>query len=106
MQKATALLFTLFLINIQAGAADAPPPPSFNPEGGTAVGGDPNKPEDKGDLPNYDAQLSENSKGVEMAAPQISEEQIIKNALDIAYELYHAEDYVSAGQSTAQIIDK
>lgn len=107
--------FQPFLIALLASAAlsgtlfsaEAPPPPSFNPEGGTAVGGDPNKPEDKGDLPDYDnnPQLTGND-SVEMAAPQISEEQIIKNALDIAYELYHAEDYVSAGQSTSQIIDK
>lgn len=89
-------------------AADAPPPPSFNPEGGVPVGGDPNKPEDKGDLPNYEANNPKltGKDSVELAAPQISEEQMIRNALDIAYQLYHAEDYDACGKATAAILDK
>ncbi len=43
---------------------------------------------------------------VDLAAPQISEEAMIRNALDISYQLYHAEDYRAAAQSTSQILEK
>jgi len=105
MKNCLPLFAFLCFTAVPLAAGDAPPPPSFNPEGGTPVGGDPNKPEDKGELPNYDAQLTGKDQ-VELAAPQISEEQMIRNALDIAYQLYHAEYYEACEKSTAVILDK
>jgi TolA-binding protein len=109
-QMKNRLIFSVLLIFAVGTAAfvrsaDTPPPPSFNPDGGTPVGGDPNHPEDKGDLPNTDDQPGGGDQ-TEMAAPQISEEQMIKNAMEIAYDLYHSEDYEGCAKTTAAILDK
>jgi TolA-binding protein len=80
-----------------SSSSSPPPPPSFNPTGGTAVGGDPNHPEDKGDLPeNPDANLP---------VPQISENAVIREKLETSYQLYHAEDYDACAKSTQNVID-
>lgn len=105
--KNSLKLFALAMIMAAQplAAAEAPPPPAFNPDGGEPASGDPNNPENRGDLPNYDAQLTGNDSG-EVPAPQISEEQMIRNALEIAYQLYHAEDYEACGKTTAGILEK
>jgi len=103
MKKSLIFLILIFFCARFICAADTPAPPSFNPDGGTPVGGDPNHPEDKGDLPNYDAKGDEDS---DLPAPQISEEQLIKNAMEIAYQLYHAEDYEACAKATSAILDK
>jgi TolA-binding protein len=101
--KLRFILFVSVLIGSAAlFAADAPPPPSFNPDGGTPIGGDPNHPEDKGELPSGPA----GGGSAEVAAPQISEEQMIRNSLEVSYQLYHAEDYEACEKSTAAILDK
>jgi TolA-binding protein len=41
-----------------------------------------------------------------VAAPQISDEQQIKNAMDMAYQLYHAEDYEACVRATAAILER
>ncbi len=89
-----------------AGDGIAPPPPSFNLQGGEAVGGDPNRPEDKGELKTGDETTLTGKDTVDMAAPQISEDQVVKNNLEVAYQLYHAEDYENAGKTAAAILEK
>lgn len=105
MKNRLILIIFLAMGSGVLSAADTPPPPSFNPEGGTAVGGDPTNPENRGDLPNYEAQLTDEGK-TEIAAPQISEEQMIRNGMEIAYQLYHAEDYDACSKATASILEK
>lgn len=41
-----------------------------------------------------------------VAAPSISDDQQIKNAMDMAYEMYHAEDYDSVCKATAAIMER
>lgn len=41
-----------------------------------------------------------------VAAPQISDEQQIKNAMEMAYQLYHAEDYDACAKATAAILER
>lgn len=99
------LFTTVFILILAASVpllADSAAP-SFNPSGGTAVGGDPNHPDDKGELPNYDSS-DDSDNG--MAAPQISEEQLIENSLQVCQKLYHAEDYEGCAKATQIIIDK
>jgi TolA-binding protein len=105
--KKSYLLILFALLGVATRLGALPPPPAFNPEGATALGGNPLKPEDKGDLPDYEAQdAAAGNKASDLAAPQISEEQMIKNAMDMAFQLYHAEDYKAAAQTTAVILEK
>ena len=65
-----------------AGAASAPtptPPPAFNP-----------------------ADQANSS----IAAPEISDDQQIHNAMDMAMDMYHAEDYDACVKATGAILDK
>src|SRR5688572_27558712 len=113
MKSLLAFLLILgALAPLPAAAEEAPPPPPvFNPEGAAPAA--PEAPVMDQSAP----QLTENDPGaggpqltgndsVDLAAPQISEEAMIRNALDISYQLYHAEDYRAAAQSTSQIMDK
>jgi TolA-binding protein len=90
-------------------AAATPPPPFVNAEappapalvleqldGGTvATGAD-----------GTEADGTFNPGGSSVAAPQISDEQQIKNAVEMAYQLYHAEDYENCGRATAAILER
>lgn len=98
----------LFLAST-VGAADAPPPPPFvnaeapaapqlnigNVDGGTSSG-----PSADGSLNTEDANNSS------VAAPQISDEQQIKNAMEMSYQLYHAEDYDACAKATHAILER
>jgi len=117
-----SLLFALALLPFGLPAAEAkvaPPPPSFSFESSTETsgvqaqavapaaalapadsateadtklfGGTPGSAEDDGNMP---------------AAPAISDEALIANSMEVAYQLYHAEDFQGAAQSCQQIIDR
>ena len=104
------LKITVFFIGLAVSvtlSAALPPPPVFNPDGAQAIGGNPLKAEDKGgDLPDYEAQAAAGKGNMDLAAPTLSEEQMIKNAMEVAFQLYHAEDYKAAGQTAAVILEK
>ncbi len=88
-----------------SAAVDAPAAPDFGESASEtpAAAATPDPDEGKGDLPQYDPS-TEGSE--EAAAPQRSDEAMIRDKLEIAYQLYHAEDYAAASQSTGQILDQ
>lgn len=107
--KLSGLLFGFGLFICAQGllAEDAPPPPAFNPDasadnaGGWAVAASPTLTPDT--TATFNPQSTEDSA---IAAPQISDEQQIKNSMEMAYQLYHAEDYDATGKATAQILER
>jgi tetratricopeptide (TPR) repeat protein len=108
--KLSGLLFGLGLFVVPAllSAADAPPPPPFiNPDAAVdnsvAWGTTPSPTETPDSQASFNPQSTENS---DVAAPQISDDQQIKNSMEMAYQLYHAEDYDAAGKATAQIVER
>jgi pentatricopeptide repeat protein len=54
-------------------------------------GGTPGSAEDEGNMP---------------SAPAISDEVMIANSMEVAYQLYHAEDFQGAAQSCQQIVER
>ena len=109
--KLTGLLFGLGLFvcaQAQAVGGDAPPPPAFNPDataegagGGWAAAPSPTLTPDT--TATFNPQSTEDSA---VAAPQISDDQQIKNSMEMAYQLYHAEDYDATAKATAQIMER
>lgn len=92
--------------------ADAPPPPPFvnpdapaapaiNPGGEASVGSAPAATPAK-DPKDFNPDSMADSA---VAAPTISDDQQIKNAMDMAMELFHAEDYDACVKATAAILD-
>jgi tetratricopeptide (TPR) repeat protein len=98
--------------SLRAAEPPAPPPPPFiNPDeaaGGTqsnnwALTGNPAPtPGAAGSDAAYVPSGTENSK---VAAPEITDDQKIKNRMDDAYQLYRAEDYENAGKTAAQLVE-
>ena len=109
----SALGLFVWVFSPVLSAIEAPPPPMINPDGIPGVedggknfvlGNDP-KVTDKADqkaAADFKPQMTEDSA---VAAPQISDDQQIKNRMEGAYQLYHAEDYENAGKAAAQILD-
>jgi tetratricopeptide (TPR) repeat protein len=93
-----------------AAEAAPPPPPFINPDApaGPAVpftgeGAFVTGPTPTPGLPEFKPSDTMDSA---VAAPQISDDQQIKNSLEMVYQLFHAEDYESAGKGAAQILDR
>jgi tetratricopeptide (TPR) repeat protein len=83
--------------------AEAPPAPVMNmgdASAGTAAAAAPTTDSDGHDLA---TQAADNSA---VAAPTISDDQQIRNAMDMCYQMYHAEDYDSVAKACAAILDK
>ena len=95
-------------------AADAPPPPPFvNPDAPAAPAINPGSDAAPVAAPAAVAPGKEGSSfkpestdDSSVAAPQISDEQQIKNAMEMAYQLYHAEDYDACAKATAAIQER
>ena len=83
--------------------AEAPPAPVMNlgdGAGDTSAAAAPATANDGHDLA---TEAADNSA---LAAPSISDDQQIRNAMDMAYQMYHAEDYDSVVKACAAILDK
>jgi TolA-binding protein len=107
------------VLGLSAGLwAAAPPPPFVNPDGfppSAAAGPDglPSAP-GAGINPAAAPTAAPTPAGVDLGAmldssvpaPTISDDQQIKNAMDMAMELFHAEDYDSCAKATAALLDR
>lgn len=85
-----------------------PPPPAVNPAAppgpAIATAAAPVSPVAAGAQGSvFNADAANNSS---IAAPSISDDQQIKNAMDMVYDMYHAEDYDAVVKSCAAILDK
>jgi tetratricopeptide (TPR) repeat protein len=100
---------------LNAAEAPAPPPPPFiNPDeaaGGapstnwTLNGGNPPASPPVGNgVPGGDY-VPQGSGSSTVAPPLLSDDQQIRNRMEGVYQLYHAEDYESAGKVLAQLIE-
>ena len=102
-----SLLRTLawLAVGVSLGAAPVPPPPEVNP---AEIPGQASAPAFSPEAsPQSDQQEPPSSDNASLPpAPQISEEQMIANSMDVAYQLYHAEDYEGTAQAAQQILDK
>jgi tetratricopeptide (TPR) repeat protein len=88
-----------------AAAGEAPPPPFVNTEAPAPPMVDPGAAvQTQAVDPN--AFDTEDAKQSGVAAPSISDDQQIKNAMEMAYQLYHAEDYDACAKATAAIVDR
>lgn len=95
------------------GAEGVPPPPPYDStELPTGPGAPPAPPVvDPGAAVQTQASVQDDVAGAglnnsELAAPSISDEQQIKNAMEMAYQLYHAEDYEACAKATAAILER
>jgi TolA-binding protein len=103
---------TALALGLSSGLWAAPPPPPFvNPDAlPDASAASPTGQASLGDVPpSADASSSkELNTGAlassSVAAPTISDDQQIQNAMDMALELFHAEDYDACAKATAAII--
>lgn len=102
-----ALAFALLAPWGLSAATGAPPPPVFNvdaPEAPAVVIGD---MDGGGDPMGADGVFNPDvAQGSSVAAPQISDEQQIRNAMEMAYQLYHAEDYENCARTAAAILER
>jgi TolA-binding protein len=121
MRPIKTLVFALALLPLGLFAADkkmAPPPPTFSFEASTDTAGvqaqpatpDQSVPQDA-TATAADAQLfGSGAPGSDdsalPAAPSISDEELISNSMEVAYQFYHAEDFVGASQACQQIVDR
>jgi TolA-binding protein len=91
--------------------AEAPPPPSFSFESTTETSGVIAEiqatPTQVAQVQSSaaDAKLFNNDENLP-AAPVISDEALVSNAMEVAYQLYHAEDFLGSAQACQGVIDR
>jgi TolA-binding protein len=103
------MLFTVLVFLFSTGAKAAQPvsmppvpPVLFGPTATAQV-----EPASNTPGPGGEGALLEEKEGEDKpAAPSISEEQLIASSMQVAEQLYHAEDYQGAAQATQQILDR
>ena len=118
---AVGLVFGWAPLSLAYGADAPPPPPFVNSDAPAApsapsVSGMPDSPAGMPDspagasaaptatpLPSFNPSDQANSS---IAAPEISDDQQIHNAMDMAMDMYHAEDYDACVKATGAILDK
>jgi TolA-binding protein len=119
MVSILGLALALLLNRTAQAAAAAPPPPTFSFEATTVTSGAAASPavesasptaaaEPAGDTATADAALFNwSGEGDDKPlAPTISDEALIASSMEVAYQLYHAEDFQGTAQSCQAIIDK
>lgn len=93
-----------------AAAVGAPPPPFINADAPAAPAlnmGTMDEGVATATTPSADGSFKpEDTENSSVAAPQISDEQQIKNSMEMAYQLYHAEDYDACVKATAAIMER